>query len=110
MRRDPTCDREVAVYGYLRGCNMKQGARVHLAGVGDYTVRGTTCLRQAGLIEYTLAISFWIEFKGCLGLVHAFLGRYVVDQRSGSTHGAPPLSTLHYGHHPCFAPCNVAAV
>lgn len=38
MRRDPTCDREVAVYGYLRGCNMKQGARVHLAGVGDYTV------------------------------------------------------------------------
>ena len=39
VQRDPTCDREVAVYGYLRGCNMKRGMRVHLAGVGDYTVR-----------------------------------------------------------------------
>ena len=38
VQRDPTCDREVAVYGYLRGCNMKRGMRVHLAGVGDYTV------------------------------------------------------------------------
>ena len=39
LQRDPTCDREVAVYGYLRGCNMKRNMRVHLAGVGDYTVR-----------------------------------------------------------------------
>ena len=39
VRADPKCDREVTVYGYARGCNLKPGARVHLAGVGDYPVR-----------------------------------------------------------------------
>ena len=34
----PECDRQVAVYGYARGCNFQAGARVHLAGVGDFTV------------------------------------------------------------------------
>jgi len=39
VRADPKCDREVAVYGYARGCNLKPGARVHLAGVGDFPAR-----------------------------------------------------------------------
>lgn len=38
MERERGCDRRVAVYGFLRGCAMKPGARVHLAGVGDFTV------------------------------------------------------------------------
>ena len=36
------------MYGYLRGCNMKRGARVHLAGVGDYTVRCGAHIAVAG--------------------------------------------------------------
>lgn len=36
---DPKCDREVTLYGWLRGCNMKPGARVHLAGVGDFSIQ-----------------------------------------------------------------------
>ena len=38
IRTDPKCDREIAVYGYLRGTKLKGNARVHLAGVGDATV------------------------------------------------------------------------
>eukprot|EP00798_Chlamydomonas_sp_ICE-L_P024732 gene24732-10368_t len=39
VRATPKCDREIVLYGYLRGTNMKDGARVHLAGVGDYTIQ-----------------------------------------------------------------------
>ncbi len=35
----PPCDRDVTLYGYVRGCNWKEGTRVHIAGVGDYPVR-----------------------------------------------------------------------
>ncbi|XP_023739396.1 ribosome biogenesis protein bms1 [Lactuca sativa] len=38
------CDRNVTLYGYLRGCNMKKGTKVHIAGVGDYNVAGVTGL------------------------------------------------------------------
>lgn len=38
------CDRNVTLYGYLRGCNMKKGTKVHIAGVGDYSVAGVTGL------------------------------------------------------------------
>lgn len=38
------CDRNVTLYGYLRGCNMKKGTKVHIAGVGDYGVAGLTDL------------------------------------------------------------------
>lgn len=38
IRLNPKCDREIAVYGYLRGTKLKGSARVHIAGVGDATV------------------------------------------------------------------------
>ncbi|KAG9138788.1 hypothetical protein Leryth_007419 [Lithospermum erythrorhizon] len=38
------CDRNVTLYGYLRGCNLKKGTRVHIAGVGDYSLAGITAL------------------------------------------------------------------
>ncbi|KAJ0605631.1 putative ribosome biogenesis protein Bms1/Tsr1 [Helianthus annuus] len=38
------CDRNVTLYGYLRGCNMKKGTKVHIAGVGDHNVAGLTGL------------------------------------------------------------------
>jgi len=36
VRKDPKCDRDVAVYGYLRGSNWKYGTTAHIAGAGDY--------------------------------------------------------------------------
>lgn len=55
VRADPKCDREVTVYGYARGCNLKPGARVHLAGVGDYPVRPcfSAPAPQAGPVRVT---------------------------------------------------------
>ncbi|XP_042035719.1 ribosome biogenesis protein bms1-like [Salvia splendens] len=38
------CDRNVTLYGYLRGCNLKKGTRAHIAGVGDYHLSGVTAL------------------------------------------------------------------
>ncbi|EEF45102.1 ribosome biogenesis protein bms1, putative [Ricinus communis] len=37
-------DRNVTLYGYLRGCNLKKGTKVHIAGVGDYSLAGVTAL------------------------------------------------------------------
>lgn len=39
VRQEPGCDREVALYGYVRGCNLRGTDRVHLAGVGDFGIK-----------------------------------------------------------------------
>lgn len=38
------CDRNITLYGYLRGCNMKRGTKVHIAGMGDLCPVGITGL------------------------------------------------------------------
>ncbi|KAL8129296.1 hypothetical protein V2J09_018451 [Rumex salicifolius] len=38
IQADGKCDRSVTVYGYLRGCNLKKGTKVHIAGVGDFSL------------------------------------------------------------------------
>lgn len=39
IEKDPKCDRSVVLSGYLRGTNFAaQGQRVHVAGLGDFTV------------------------------------------------------------------------
>lgn len=49
---DPKCDREVTVYGYLRGANLKPGAQAHLAGVGDMAVsHPTPCFMDRSYIK-----------------------------------------------------------
>ncbi|ONI35658.1 hypothetical protein PRUPE_1G548200 [Prunus persica] len=44
VRLNNKCDRNVTLYGYLRGCNMKKGTKIHIAGVGDYSLAGMTGL------------------------------------------------------------------
>ncbi|KAG6732319.1 hypothetical protein I3842_01G172000 [Carya illinoinensis] len=44
VRMNKKCDRNITLYGYLRGCNMKKGTKVHIAGVGDYSLAGITGL------------------------------------------------------------------
>ena len=41
---NPNVERDVAVYGWLHGCNMKRGQLVHVAGVGDCTVADVAAL------------------------------------------------------------------
>jgi GTP-binding protein required for 40S ribosome biogenesis len=39
IEEDPLCDRTIELSGYLRGTNFAaQGQRVHIAGVGDFTI------------------------------------------------------------------------
>ncbi|KAH6607416.1 hypothetical protein Trco_003729 [Trichoderma cornu-damae] len=39
IEQDPRCDRSIVLSGYLRGTNFAtQGQRVHVAGLGDFTV------------------------------------------------------------------------
>ncbi|KAG0290954.1 Glycoside hydrolase 2 (Mannanase, beta-galactosidase) [Linnemannia gamsii] len=44
VRQNPTCDRTVTLYGYLRGTNMKSGMRVHIPGVGDHYMNDVSIL------------------------------------------------------------------
>ncbi|XP_042382538.1 ribosome biogenesis protein BMS1 homolog [Zingiber officinale] len=38
------CDRNITLYGYLRGSNMKRGTKVHITGVGDFALTGVASL------------------------------------------------------------------
>lgn len=38
VEADAHCDRDVALYGYLRGAPLRPGATLHVAGVGDHEV------------------------------------------------------------------------
>ncbi|PKA54628.1 hypothetical protein AXF42_Ash000463 [Apostasia shenzhenica] len=44
LHSNKKCDRNIILYGYLRGCNMKNATKVHIAGVGDFTLAGLTSL------------------------------------------------------------------
>jgi len=41
---NPVTDRTVALYGYVRGTNLKPGQNIHLAGVGDFAIDAFTVL------------------------------------------------------------------
>ncbi|KAJ7935479.1 GTP binding protein [Mycena leptocephala] len=38
------CDRNVTVYGYVRGTNLRMGTKVHIPGVGDLEMKSITIL------------------------------------------------------------------
>ena len=44
VHEDPTCDRNVLLYGYSRGTNLKIGAKVHIAGVGDFFINDISAM------------------------------------------------------------------
>ena len=38
IAEEPSCDRSVTFYGYIRGTNLKPGVKMHLIGVGDFSM------------------------------------------------------------------------
>ena len=38
IHQDPKCDRDLCMYGYVRGSNLRIQSRVHIAGAGDYDI------------------------------------------------------------------------
>ncbi|RZC93040.1 hypothetical protein C5167_028398 [Papaver somniferum] len=41
---DNRCNRDIVMYGYLRGCDIKKGTKVHIAGVGDFPLFDVTSI------------------------------------------------------------------
>jgi ribosome biogenesis protein BMS1 len=44
VSEDPNCDRSVTFYGYVRGTNLKPGQKVHVIGIGDYSMEEVSVL------------------------------------------------------------------
>ncbi|KAK6482157.1 ribosome biogenesis protein BMS1-like protein [Huso huso] len=44
LRINPTCDRKVCLYGYLRGTYLKNRSQVHIPGVGDFSLSDVSFL------------------------------------------------------------------
>ncbi|KAG8769226.1 Glycoside hydrolase 2 (Mannanase, beta-galactosidase), partial [Serendipita sp. 397] len=44
VRLQPSCDRKVTFYGYLRGTNLKESTTVHVPGAGDLAIKSITLL------------------------------------------------------------------
>ena len=38
IHSDPKCDRDLCMYGYVRGSNLRVQSRMHIAGAGDYDI------------------------------------------------------------------------
>jgi ribosome biogenesis protein BMS1 len=41
---DPTCDRKVAFFGFIRGTHLKNNVTMHIPGAGDFTVSAVAAL------------------------------------------------------------------
>lgn len=46
VRTDPKSDRTVAVFGYVRGTNLKPDSKVHVPGVGDFRMEDVSFLHD----------------------------------------------------------------
>mmetsp|Transcript_9528 Transcript_9528/g.17318 ORF Transcript_9528/g.17318 Transcript_9528/m.17318 type:complete len:1164 (+) Transcript_9528:3-3494(+) len=44
VEEDPSCDRSVTFYGYVRGTHLKPGMKVHVIGVGDFPMTEVSVL------------------------------------------------------------------
>ncbi|KAI3893124.1 hypothetical protein MKW92_027654 [Papaver armeniacum] len=54
---DSDCDRDIILYGYLRGCDIdEKGIKVHIAGIGDFPLAAVTSVaipRPSHLVDVT---------------------------------------------------------
>ena len=44
--QDEDCERSVTFYGYVRGTHLKPGMRVHIIGLGDYSMEEVSVLED----------------------------------------------------------------
>merc|ERR1719318_1611179 len=78
LRTQPKADRTVALYGYLRGTNMKSNQGLHLAGVGDFSIQSITflpdpCPLPEGIMKRTLVEkdkTIYAPMSGVGGIVY----------------------------------------
>ncbi|KAG5892002.1 hypothetical protein JTB14_007750 [Gonioctena quinquepunctata] len=78
IRKNPKCDRNVALYGYIRGVPLKKETSVHIAGFGDLKIQDISYLpdpcplpeqlKKRALIEKEKLI--YAPFSGVGGIVY----------------------------------------
>ncbi|XP_056633768.1 ribosome biogenesis protein BMS1 homolog [Diorhabda sublineata] len=78
IRQNPKCDRNVALYGYIRGVPLKKDSYVHIAGFGDIKIHDLSFLpdpcplpeelKKRALIEKEKLI--YAPFSGVGGIVY----------------------------------------
>ena len=44
IQQDPTCDRSISFYGYVRGTHLRSNHKVHLIGAGDFNMTEITAM------------------------------------------------------------------
>ncbi|KAI3936560.1 hypothetical protein MKW92_030048 [Papaver armeniacum] len=82
---DNKCDRNIVMYGYLRGSNFKRGTKVHIAGAGDFPVYGITSLADPCSLPIAAKMKgvndkerlFYAPMSGLWGLLYDKDAEYV---------------------------------
>lgn len=46
VRKDPTINRNMVLFGYVRGTHLKQSNNLHLAGVGDFSIKSLRLMQD----------------------------------------------------------------
>ncbi|XP_018580000.1 ribosome biogenesis protein BMS1 homolog [Anoplophora glabripennis] len=78
IRKNPKCDRNISLYGYIRGVPLKKETAVHIAGLGDLKICDISCLpdpcplpeqiKKRALIEKEKFV--YAPFSGVGGIVY----------------------------------------
>ncbi|XP_030765681.1 ribosome biogenesis protein BMS1 homolog [Sitophilus oryzae] len=78
IRKDPTCDRNISLYGYIRGVPLKKENSVHIAGFGDLKIQDISYLpdpcplpeelKKRSLVEKEKLV--YAPFSGVGGIVY----------------------------------------
>ncbi|XP_026430458.1 ribosome biogenesis protein BMS1 homolog [Papaver somniferum] len=71
LHKDANCKRNISLCGYLRGCTIKSGVKVHIAGVGDFCVASITSLAD----PFPLSSEMEVE-RDLIGITHMDMGSF----------------------------------
>ncbi|KAJ8947823.1 hypothetical protein NQ318_009967 [Aromia moschata] len=92
IRKDPKCDRNISLYGYVRGVPLRKATSVHIAGLGDLRIQDISYLpdpcplpeqiKKRALSEKEKSI--YSPFSGVGGIVYDKDAVYI---ELGGSHG-----------------------
>jgi ribosome biogenesis protein BMS1 len=83
---NPNCDRDVTLFGYVRGTHLKEGMRMHLIGAGDFYMASVTALPDPCPLPQSGEISGKASLKKKENLLYAPManvGRVEITEKDG---------------------------
>ncbi len=79
-RINPKCDRSASFYGYIRGSHLKQISKVHLPGIGDFSMKSISLLPDPCPFPETLKKRTLIEKEKTIYAPMSGVGGIVYDK------------------------------